>query len=105
MNVDVFMIANSDWEPYPDIREMQRPRLLDIVMHFDAQGYDGFFIGTKRLIPITCQYWRDEYEIGNTPRETLFGTVWIWADVAFLRRGDLALGRTLRSQGLKFSRR
>ena len=82
---------------------MKMPRLLDIVMRFDSLGYDGFLVGSVQWLPLTCQFWRGEYEISNTLPGQLFGKPWIWADAVFVLRGDPQMRELLHRFGVDFT--
>mmetsp|Transcript_92753 Transcript_92753/g.248064 ORF Transcript_92753/g.248064 Transcript_92753/m.248064 type:complete len:562 (+) Transcript_92753:562-2247(+) len=83
--------------------ELMWPNLKGVVQWFWERGYEGYFMGTRQLIPIYGQFWHDWYEVCRAPHHVMYRGIfgWCWFDVVFVRASS-DLGRRLRRSALAF---
>merc|ERR1712118_394472 len=67
------------------------PSLRSVANYLSNRGYDGYFIGSRHLVPIigtNMDWWDDLYEVCATPDSRIYRGIagWCWFDVVFVLR-------------------
>merc|ERR1712129_377915 len=69
-----------------------RSSLSNMAVYMDEHGYDGYFVGSRHLVPFTGVWWDDTYEVCAKPNERIYRGLagWCWFNVAFVLRNTHA---------------
>ena len=89
MNPDFWRASYGDRKPvfHSDGKGIHEPSVKSIWQSMIDLGYFGFWLGTKRFVPLSGNCWDDGMEICGSPHALLQSGI-CWFDVVFiLNRG------------------
>merc|ERR1711957_443345 len=71
------------------------PSLRAVAEYMTAHGYDGYFVGSRRLVPFSgpnMEWWDELLEVCASRHSQVYRGLagWCWLNVAFLLRGSPA---------------
>jgi len=100
--VGVLILEYSHFWPAFEKEQTSRNgmNLQRMAEYMTKRGYDGYFIGSRTLIPFSgphMELWDDLYEVCADPGSNIYRGLsgWCWLNVAFFLRGGGSWGRNV----------